>query len=985
MKFIEDKELNLNEKENDLLNGKSYVETLKSLIKDAPSKGTFTIGLFGEWGSGKSSIIKTVKEEITKNNKEYGNIRFVVYDAWKYVKDSFRRMFLLNLLNGLGQEKTDLMDRFYCNKTAEQTIKLKFSPQKFFSIFPILFIISSIILTFCPYVDHPEADTFPKIWTIAAFVTFIISLLGLLVRFVFNCFSELKTSMNIPLMFAPEQFEDCFKDIISNALKKNKIKILLNWVKKDNKKNDKIVIVIDNIDRCSNDTAYELLTDIKNFMGNYDNLIFIIPIDDIALKKHLIKNNSDSDKDAEEFLRKFFNVEIRIKPLENVELYDFANNINKKYKLNFRPDTISIIANNYATNPRRIIQLCNNLTSEIDILSKSHDKKFIEENESIICKALIIREEWPAYYKAILVDNSLLKSQLSKVTKDTRLDNFLRSTFFLTQNVDISVIEKILSNTASFQDLPNYILTAISTFDIKPLLQYVELSPENKALCIKYLLDRLRKGVHRASYGTEVIKTFTALIAINKHSKLSEVDNTTIQTIIAEKNNDFISFLPSVYFPALAKYLNDLGAGNYFSKEIGLYFKTSMDNKENIPNHVLGLYKTLLTECNDINDIKEYFVHWYKESKDALSNLSLEDKITLLVTNELLEYEFEDIENMTEASWRLGDLEFISIHGNLTDKQTTSIVEKIQTNALIYSANNKQPVLNMLKNITNIIKNLRIKDIKNFQTFYNNIFKTVSTGYSQQQSLLTNISSEDDCKIVIDFLEASYIASLGNLNTSTQLKAIFDKHINTRPYIISSIMNICNTKLSIGSFKDCILNVSDISKEYLYLLGKIITEIKDEKFIIDDTVVKTKLEYLIKNIQEQKYKTLINNFFEDNIDNNRIQECFIHLISTASKETILTLSPRLQKYAFDNVCQNLDNYENEKPLLEAIASSKNKKHISALIKQIQTHLINHLDVEFWKALYEKIDKTSVAPKDKEIMQSIFSKEVDETEDIKETA
>ncbi len=32
MRFIEDKELNLNEKENDLLNGKSYVETLKNII-----------------------------------------------------------------------------------------------------------------------------------------------------------------------------------------------------------------------------------------------------------------------------------------------------------------------------------------------------------------------------------------------------------------------------------------------------------------------------------------------------------------------------------------------------------------------------------------------------------------------------------------------------------------------------------------------------------------------------------------------------------------------------------------------------------------------------------------------------------------------------------------------------------------------------------------------------------------------------------------
>ena len=54
MNFIEDKELNLKKEGNDLLNGKSYSETLKQIIQNTPKKGTFCIGLFGEWGNGKS-------------------------------------------------------------------------------------------------------------------------------------------------------------------------------------------------------------------------------------------------------------------------------------------------------------------------------------------------------------------------------------------------------------------------------------------------------------------------------------------------------------------------------------------------------------------------------------------------------------------------------------------------------------------------------------------------------------------------------------------------------------------------------------------------------------------------------------------------------------------------------------------------------------------------------------------------------------------
>ena len=88
MKFLEDKEIDL--EQHDLLNTKQYANSLIETIKHAPRR--YTIGLFGEWGSGKSSIIKTaqMKLESEKENK----VKFITYDAWKYANDSFRRTFL---------------------------------------------------------------------------------------------------------------------------------------------------------------------------------------------------------------------------------------------------------------------------------------------------------------------------------------------------------------------------------------------------------------------------------------------------------------------------------------------------------------------------------------------------------------------------------------------------------------------------------------------------------------------------------------------------------------------------------------------------------------------------------------------------------------------------------------------------------------------------------------------------------------------------
>lgn len=56
-KFIIDKEIDLNE--SDFLKTKTYANNLTKIILNTEPNSVFTIGLFGNWGTGKSSIIKT--------------------------------------------------------------------------------------------------------------------------------------------------------------------------------------------------------------------------------------------------------------------------------------------------------------------------------------------------------------------------------------------------------------------------------------------------------------------------------------------------------------------------------------------------------------------------------------------------------------------------------------------------------------------------------------------------------------------------------------------------------------------------------------------------------------------------------------------------------------------------------------------------------------------------------------------------------------
>ena len=103
--FIIDKEIDLlegqgseNTQPSDLLKAMNYVETLTESVKNAPTDRSFNIGLFGDWGSGKSSIIKSFKHKIEADYSAQGkSIKVITYDAWKYANDSFRRMFLLQM------------------------------------------------------------------------------------------------------------------------------------------------------------------------------------------------------------------------------------------------------------------------------------------------------------------------------------------------------------------------------------------------------------------------------------------------------------------------------------------------------------------------------------------------------------------------------------------------------------------------------------------------------------------------------------------------------------------------------------------------------------------------------------------------------------------------------------------------------------------------------------------------------------------------
>lgn len=493
VRYIEDEEINLQNK--DYLNTKVYADSLKKTIDSLSGDKSYTVGLFGGWGTGKSSIINTVKEAY-KNEKNH-DIAFVTYDAWQYVNDSFRRMFLLKMQQELKYDQTDLMKKFYINESQKVDYKYTFSLKKLSIMFFILLAVACV-LVFSDVIDYKA-----KIGIAAA-----CSIANISILMCFRSFEKFDISITKPYLFAPEQFQECFSEIVNACFSSDTIKKVMNFLRIGNgsaRGLKKLVIVFDNIDRCHHDLAYSLLTDIKTFLAPINkNVIFVIPVDDVALKKNFKDEMCSEDKEKEEFLRKFFNTVIRIKPYAEMDMFEFAKNVANENNLNFNPETLYFASSAYSKNPRRIIQLYNNLEAE----KLNYEESFAKAYESQICALLIIREDYPDYYLQILHRPQILQNEKLRDLGNVEGNRFLRIVSPSFKTLSLEVLSKILSNTeAYFTSLDADLKDALDKFDAEYLVANKEKYFDTKSQIVDYLNNSLNKFI-RNDIESAVVASF---------------------------------------------------------------------------------------------------------------------------------------------------------------------------------------------------------------------------------------------------------------------------------------------------------------------------------------------------------------------------------------------------------------------------------------------------------------------------------------------
>lgn len=317
---------------------KAYAKTIAEVIAAKENKTPLVIGVYGDWGSGKTTLMETIISFLNsselenaykqKEEKTFRKIKPIWFQAWKYKNEDEILASLIERI--LTELKTDsFIQRCKLNfENATQSIPkaTKELIKKFTDI---------DLDTFISELDFKKKHSF--------YTT----------------------------------FNDFFNRILCSYLNETP---LIDIPDEHNDEKAALAIFIDDLDRCPKPKIREVLETVKLFMDKC-GCVFII-----GAAKAIIEDAIEDvyKKDADRFLDKIVNVTFNLPKIRDKHLIDLLKENNEIQNLEIIEQNFSILSKALQSNPRNIKRFLN------DINLKSGILRNMEEDSDIDFKNILI-------------------------------------------------------------------------------------------------------------------------------------------------------------------------------------------------------------------------------------------------------------------------------------------------------------------------------------------------------------------------------------------------------------------------------------------------------------------------------------------------------------------------------------------------------------------------------------------------------------------
>lgn len=396
----------------------NYIQALHDRLVHKENRTPFVISIEGDWGSGKTTLMRHLKnklEEAAIENKNKGDQRTchtVWFQAWKYnEQDEILSALIQEIINSMKKENF-----------------LKGSIASFFQNKIINIIINSIaksikIYGLTPVGDMEESQHKKKL----AYYYHFQYLLKILINLYTSRISKkqfIKTFRKVTKRFSP----------------------LSDDYNKKDRYDDILLIFIDDLDRCSDEKIIKILESIKLFL-DFPGCAIVMGISPSIISSAVEEVTKDPPL---QYLEKIIQVKFPLPAFRKDQFKKYLEEIIKKTKLleryNIPYDKITDILSSCSDTPRQCKQFLNNLTLLFEILDK-RDVIKKEINLKLTDEIIEFQRENRYIYKLLILADEPSLINIQNFLKNRKSEN-VEDDYYLIKfrafcELNLSILDKL--------------------------------------------------------------------------------------------------------------------------------------------------------------------------------------------------------------------------------------------------------------------------------------------------------------------------------------------------------------------------------------------------------------------------------------------------------------------------------------------------------------------------------------------------------------
>ena len=384
---------------SDLFHFSRLVDALTSVVDEIETT-PFVIGILGPWGCGKTTLMQLIRKGLLSKHKT------IWFNPWKY------------------DNKEAIWNAFIQSILVEVKREIENDP------------------------EHSASELIARIRSIGKKLAWYSLKVG---------------ASKLTQGIIDQDFIQSLKDSFSSNEEQyefiNKFEDTFSKLLRDYSGDNKIIIFIDDLDRCVPENAITVLESIKLFLDG-SNCVFIIGLEKEIVEKGIhFRYKEEIDFSGKDYLEKIIQLPftIPVVPDELIVNYMKSDVVSKILPTKEKEKFIKTVQIGLEGNIRKIKRFVNNFYV-MKLLSCLSDEDF--DGHCLMAKVLVIQMRYPKLYELIKQDPKMMAS-ISKAIEENHkvpFEKFCNSG----DEEAVSNLRHFLHSTKNIEDLPNRISNFIS-------------------------------------------------------------------------------------------------------------------------------------------------------------------------------------------------------------------------------------------------------------------------------------------------------------------------------------------------------------------------------------------------------------------------------------------------------------------------------------------------------------------------------------------